>query len=187
MVLSQKWVKLGCVADPDLFNCVINYLMTNICQRITGVRLGNCHLTDLEYADDTTLFSDTVVDLIVNLSVFQEETSKHGPQVSWKKTKLLHISYSAHPPQIAIESTTINFVDSFNCFRSLIPSIGDLSREVNQCCSLTAAVIQSLWKPLCRQNSISCQMKLHAYNASVLSVLLYSSETSPLSQYITKT
>ena len=64
-------VKQGCVAIPDLFNCVTGHLMTQVCQMITGVRLGNYHLPDLEYTDDTPFFSDTVTNLVAGLSIFQ--------------------------------------------------------------------------------------------------------------------
>ena len=160
--------------------------MTQVCQRITEVRLGNYCLTDLEYADDTTLFGNTDVDLIASLNVFQKEASELGLQVSCEKTKLMHIDVGADPPQIAIKSTTTNFMDSFNYLRSLILSTRGFSGEVSQYCGLTAAVMQSLWKPLWRQNNMSYQTKLHVYYASVLSVLLYSSETWPLIQSLTK-
>ena len=72
------------MAAPDLFKCIIDHLMTQVCQRITGVRLGNYHLIDLEYAEDTTLLSDTVADLVAGLSIFQEGASKFGLQVRRK-------------------------------------------------------------------------------------------------------
>ena len=61
-------MKQGCLETSDLFNCIIDHLMT-------GVRLGNYHLTCQEYADDSTLFSDTVSNLVAGLSIFQEEAS----------------------------------------------------------------------------------------------------------------
>ena len=80
-------VKQGHVVAPDLFNCIVHYLMTQVCQRITGIRLGNYHLTYMECGNDTTLFSDTVADLEASLNIFQEETSKPDFQVRWEKTQ----------------------------------------------------------------------------------------------------
>ena len=99
----------------------------------------------------------------------------------------MHTGNGVDPPPIAIASTTINFMDSFNCRGSLILSTGYLSRQVNQCCGLFAAIMQLLWKPLWRQNSISHQAKLHIHNVSLSLVLLYSSQTWPLSLSLTKT
>ena len=114
---------------PDLFNCVIDHLMTQVCQRITGIRLGNYHLSDLEFDDDTTLFSDTVAYIVTGLIIFQEEASKFGLLISWKKPKLVHVGVGADPPPIVTGSTSIDFVDSLNYLRSLILSTGDLIRE----------------------------------------------------------
>ncbi|KAB5523698.1 hypothetical protein PHYPO_G00155510 [Pangasianodon hypophthalmus] len=50
-------VRQGCVAAPDLFNCIIDHLMSKVCERVPGVPFGSYHLTDLEYADDTILLS----------------------------------------------------------------------------------------------------------------------------------
>ena len=45
-------VRQGCVAAPDLFNCIIDYLMENVSAMVPGIELGPYHLTDLEYADE---------------------------------------------------------------------------------------------------------------------------------------
>ena len=55
--------------------------------------------------------------------------------------------------------------------RSLILGTGYLSWEVNWYCGLATAIMQSLWKPLSRQNNINYQTELHIYNVSMLSVL----------------
>lgn len=65
----------GCVAAPELFNCVIDHLMSRVCEQIPGVPLANCTLEDLEYADDTILFRETS-DQFVRLS----ECSMRSPK-----------------------------------------------------------------------------------------------------------
>ena len=137
-------MKQGYVGSPDLFNCITDHLITWTFQRITGVTLGNHHLIYLEYADDITLFSDSVADLVAGLSIFEEEASKFGPHICWKKTKLMHSGDGADSSQIVIGSTTIDIVDPFSYLRSLISSTGDLSREFNQCCGLATMIMQSL-------------------------------------------
>ena len=53
-------VRQGCVAAPDLFNCVVDHLMSRVCAQIPAVSFGNLHLVDLEYADDTIMLSDGI-------------------------------------------------------------------------------------------------------------------------------
>ena len=131
------------MAAPDLFNCKVNHLMTSVCYRIIEVRLSNFHLTKVKYANDTTLFINLAADIKAGLNILQEE-ALFGLHVSWEKIKLLHAGNGTDMPSITMESTTINSMDSFNYLRSLILSIGDLTREVNWCCGLTTAIMQSL-------------------------------------------
>ena len=56
----RSGVRQGCVAAPDLFNSVIDHLMTIVSQQVPGIHLGDFHLLDLEYADDTVIFASTI-------------------------------------------------------------------------------------------------------------------------------
>ena len=55
-------VRQGCPAAPDLFSCLIDYLMTQVNNCIPGVCLNGHPLKDLEHADDTTLFASNLGD-----------------------------------------------------------------------------------------------------------------------------
>ena len=59
-----------CVAAPDLFNSVIDYLMARVIERIPGVSFGNFHLADLEYADDTLILATTTEQLRETLVIY---------------------------------------------------------------------------------------------------------------------
>lgn len=93
---KNNGVRQGCVPDPDLFNCVIDYLMTKVCKEVPGVSFANYHLANLEYVDNTTLFSNSTHQLRNSLTVNQEEAAKLSLQVSRAKTKLVHV----HPYSI---------------------------------------------------------------------------------------
>ncbi|CAH1233196.1 Hypp638 [Branchiostoma lanceolatum] len=174
-------VRQGCVAAPDLFNCVIDYLMTKVCERVPGVSFGQYNLADLEYADDTTLLADDLDRLQEGLTVYNEEAKKLGLSINWSKTELMHIGEGPDPEPLIFNLCTVNFVSSFKYLGSTITKTGDVKPEINQRRAQASAVQQSLWKPLWRHRHISQQTKLRVYNSSVMSVLLYSSETWPLS------
>ena len=53
-------VRQGCVAAPDLFNCVIDFLMERVTEEVPDVEFGNYSLGDLEYADDAALLCSTL-------------------------------------------------------------------------------------------------------------------------------
>ena len=123
---ADSGVRHGGVVAPYLSNCVTDHLMTCICQWTTGVWPGNHHLTDLEYADDTAMFSSTITDLKTGLHVSQEEASRLGFEVSWEKTKLVHAGDDPDPSPISVGTVAVEFVNFFNYLGSTVTNKGDL-------------------------------------------------------------
>jgi len=76
----------------------------------------------------------------------------------------------------------VEFADSFVYLGSTVTNNGDLKPEIERRCALSSNVMQTLRKPLWRQQSISRTTKMRIYNAAVLSVLLYGAETWPLTE-----
>ena len=142
----RSGVTQGCVAASDLFNCVINHLMLWICQPISTVQLGSYYLMDLEYVDNTTLFSNTATDLIAGLNVFKEEASELGLVISWEKSK--HDGDSPDSLPITTASVVAEFISSFNYPRSIIKNTCVLHKEINWHWSLAVGMIECLWEPL---------------------------------------
>ena len=89
-------VNQGCVPAPELFNCTINYLMSQVSQRIPGMQLSNYQLSDLEHADHTMLFCESIINLESPLNIYCEEAVKLGLKVNWSKTKLMHVGDDPH-------------------------------------------------------------------------------------------
>ena len=139
---------------PDLFNCVINHIMTHISQQTTEVWLGSYYMMDLEYADNTTLFSNPVIDLEARCNVFQEEAFQLHLQVSWEKTKLMHVCDGPDPPPTTAGTIAVEFLNSLNYLGSTVMNSGDLNEEINWCRNLATVIMQSLWKPLWRHTCI---------------------------------
>ncbi|KAI8496714.1 hypothetical protein Bbelb_253690 [Branchiostoma belcheri] len=174
-------VRQGCVAAPDLFNCVVDYLMSKVSECVPGVSFGGYSLADLEYADDTTLLADTPQRLRDALVVFDAEASKLGLSINWSKTELMHIGDGPDPAPLSFNNTTVNFVSTFNYLGSTVSRTGDLKPEIDRRRGLAAAAMQALWRPLWKHRHISLGTKLRVYNAAVVSILLYGAETWPLS------
>ncbi len=57
------------MAAPDLFNCIIDYLMENVSSMVPGIQLGQYHLTDLEYTDDAAIFATNQNDISSALAI----------------------------------------------------------------------------------------------------------------------
>ena len=174
-------VRQGCVAAPDLFNCIIDYLMENVSAMVPGIQLGPYHLTDLEYADDAAIFATNQNDISSALAIFDAEACKLSLRTSWAKTKIMKFCDVPSPPSLHICNNDVKFIDKFIYLGSIITNTGDLQPDINLRIGLATGVMRSLRQPLWRHSSISLETKLRVYQASVLSVLLYGSECWPIS------
>ena len=173
-------VRQGCVAAPDLFNCVIDYLMERVSEQVPGVQLGSYTLGDLEYADDAALLCSSLQDLRRALTVFSKEAKLLGLTVNWGKTELMCVGETRTiPSPLLIENQSIYFVPDFIYLGSKLSHDGSLLPEVNRRRDIAAGVMQGLKRPLWRHRNISRATKIRIYNSSVISVLLYGSETWP--------
>ena len=154
--------------------------VSRVCERIPGMPFGNYTLKDLEYSDDTTLFSETADQLREALCVFDEESRKLGLKINWPKTELMHVGDGTDPPPLLFDGTPVHFTPTFTYLGTIVTNTGDLKTEIDRRRAFAASVMQSLWRPLWRHRHISRETKLWVYNASVISVLLYGSKTWPL-------
>lgn len=108
---DSDWVPInsgmreGCVVPPELFNCVIDHLLTRMCEKVPGVSLGTHTLVDPEYTDSTSLFSKSPNRLLEALSIFDKEVKKLSLKTSWSKTELMHIGDAPNPPPFQFDDT----------------------------------------------------------------------------------
>ena len=175
-------VRQGCVAAPDLFNCVIDHLMTKVSARVAGVSFGPFELGDLEYADDTALFSNTLEEITQALTVFDEEAKKLGLQINWDKTELMLVGDGPEPQPLTFDGIQVKFVSKFKYLGSTIANNGDLRPEITRRRALAMSAMKSLARPLWNQRSVSRKTKMRVYNSTVLSILLYGAESWPLNK-----
>ena len=173
------------MAAPDLFNCIIDYLMTRVNERVPGTFFGDYRLNDLEYADDAALLAESLEDLQRALEVFSEEAALLGLKVNWDKTELMLIGDEPDPQPLMFENLEVKFVPKFKYLGSILSKTGDLRPEIDRRRALASSTMKSLSRPLWKKNNISRRTKLRIYNASVVSILLYGSETWPITKTLT--
>jgi len=182
-------VRQGCAAAPELFNCVIDYVMTRTTNRLPfGLQFGDRILTDADFADDLALVADSIDQLTDALEVLKEEAAKVGLKINWLKTKIMAIEPPgpvSHPDTITVCGTLVEVVKNFTYLGSVLSNDGSVDEEVCSRISKASSIVgrlNSLW----RMPHISRRTKMRIYNASVSSVLLYAAETWPLKSTILK-
>jgi len=69
---STSDVRQGCVLAPALFCRAMDFIMDHVSRKV-GIQVGLHTFTDIDYADDITLFADTQDKYPIALSAMDEE------------------------------------------------------------------------------------------------------------------
>ncbi|KAJ4943537.1 hypothetical protein JOQ06_006037 [Pogonophryne albipinna] len=129
-------------------------------------------LTDLDYADDISLLSDSVEQAQELLNRVESECAKVGLRLNAKKTEV--ITYNIlpeHPPLTTTEGTVLKEVKDFKYLGSWVNST-EQDLKVRKALAWRALNgMTSVWN-----SNLPRQIKLSFFYATVESVLLYGSE-----------
>ena len=85
-----KRVRQGCILSPCLFNFYAEYIMRNAGLEETqaGIKIAGRNISNLRYADDTTLMAESE-ELKSHLMKVKEESEKVGLKFNIQKTKIM--------------------------------------------------------------------------------------------------
>ena len=85
-----KVVHQGCILSPCLFNFYAEYIMRNagLEKAQAGIKIGGRNISNLRYADDTTLMAESE-ELKSLLMKVKEESAKVGLKLNIQKTKIM--------------------------------------------------------------------------------------------------
>ena len=86
-----KGVRQGCALSPCLFNLYAEYIMRNVGLEETqaGIMIAGRSISNLRYADDTTLMAESEEELKSLLMKVKEESEKAGLKLNIQKTKIM--------------------------------------------------------------------------------------------------
>ena len=86
-----KGVCQGCILSPCLFNFYAEYIMRNAGLEETqaGIKIARRNISNLRYADDTTLMAESEEKLQSFLMKVKEESKKVGLKLNIQKTKIM--------------------------------------------------------------------------------------------------
>ena len=73
-----KGVRQGCLLSPSLFNLHAEYIMQNarLDEAQAGIKVAGRNVTNLTYADDTTIMAESEEELKILLMKVKEESKK---------------------------------------------------------------------------------------------------------------
>ena len=85
-----KRVRQGCILSPCLFNLYAEYIMRNagLEEAQAGIKIAGRNISNLRYAEDTTLMAESEEELKSLLMKVKEESEKVGLKLNIQKTKI---------------------------------------------------------------------------------------------------
>jgi len=123
-----KGVRQGCILSPCLFNFYAEYIMRNtgLEEAQAGIKIAGRNISNLRYADDTTLMAESE-ELKSLLMKVKEEREKVGLKLNIQKTKIMA---SGPITSCQIDGETVETVADFIFLGSKIIADVDCSHEM---------------------------------------------------------
>ena len=87
----EKLVHQGCILSPCLINFYAEYIMRNagLEEAQAGIKIAGRNISNLRYADDTTLMTESKEELKSLLMKVKKESEKIGSKLKIQKTKIM--------------------------------------------------------------------------------------------------
>src|SRR5713101_8886499 len=160
-------VRQGCILSPYLFNTYAEDIMRTAIDNPDecGIRVGGESISNLRYADDTTLFTTTQIKAQKLLDDVKKVSEEAGLFLNVKKTKLMVIGEN-HNLTITAGKDLVETVDNFNFLGSMICKKGGCSQEIKRRMGMgrTSMIkLDKIWK----SHKITLTRKLKLFNSLI--------------------
>ena len=137
-----------------------------------GIKVAGRNISNLRYADDTTLMAENKEELKSLLMKVKEESDKAGLKFNIQETKIMSSSLIT---SWEIDGETVETVADFILGGSKITADGDCSHEIKKRLLLRGKVITNLDSML-RSRDITLPTKVCLVKAMVFPVVMYGCE-----------
>ena len=138
-----------------------------------GIKIAGRNITNLRYADDTTLMEESEEELKSLLMKVKEESEKVGLKLNIQKTKIVA---SGPITSWQIDGETVETVRDFILGGSKITADGDFSHEIKRCLLLGRKVMTNL-DSILKSRDITLPTKARLVKAMIFPVVMYGCES----------
>ena len=138
-----------------------------------GIKIAKRNISNLRYADDTTLTAEIEEELKSFLMKVKVESEKVDLKLNIQKTKIMA---SGLITSWEIDGETVDTVADFIFLGSKITADGDCSHEIKRCLLLGRKVITKL-DSIFKSRDITLPTKVHLVKAMVFPVVMYGCES----------
>ena len=165
----------GCISSLCLFNFYAEYIMQNagLDEAQAGIKIARRNISNLRYADDTTLMAESEEELMSLLMKVKEKSEEAGLKLNIQQTKIM-----ASSPVISwqIDGETIETVADFIFLGSKITLGGDCNHEIKRHLLLGRKAMTNL-DSILKSRDITLPTKIHIVKAMVFPVVMYECES----------
>ena len=138
-----------------------------------GIKIARRNISNLRYADDTTLMAESEEELKSILMKVKEESEKVDLKLNIQKTK---IKASSSITLRQIDGESVETVTDFIFWGSKITADGDYNHEIKRCLLFGRKVVTNL-DSLLKSRDIILPTKVHLVKAMVFPVVMYRCES----------
>ena len=156
-----------------LINLHVEYIMRNagLDEPQAGIKIAGRNISNLRYANDTTLIAKSEEEL-KSLLMKMKESEKVGLNFNIQKTKIMA---SGPITSWKINGETVKTLSDFIFLGSKITADGDCSHEIKRCLLLGRKVMTNL-DSILKYRDITLPTKVHLVKAIVFPVVMYGFE-----------
>ena len=170
-----KGVSQGCILSLCLFNLYAEYIMRNagLEEAQAGIKTAGKNISNLRYADDTTLMAKSKEELKSLLMKVKEKSEKVALKLNIQKTKIMA---SGPITSWQIDGETMETMTDFIFLGSKITADGDCSHEIKRHLLLGKKAMANL-DSILKSRDITLPTKVHLVKAMVFPVVMYRCES----------
>jgi hypothetical protein len=172
-------VRQGCILSPDLFNLFLEHILAEAKEAFDteyGVLVNGERVTDLCFADDIDVVSDSIPNAQNMLHHINESSKHYGLEISKEKTKAMLVSTETMTLDMKIDGSPIEQVSQFKYLGSYMTNDNSSAIDIRSRIAQAMAALQKLeyvWK----NNRISLMTKLRLLDSTVIPTAIYGCET----------
>ena len=167
----------GCMLSPILFNIFLEVIMAQSLDKInTGAVMNGRIINNLRFADDIAVLAEKEVDLQGMVNRIATESTRMGMKINTGKTEVQHIGLPKCNAAITIDKDDLKQVEEFVYLGGNMSEDATTTQDLKRRVGLACGAMQKLC-PIWKAKDIRVSTKLRVYEALVLSILMYNSET----------
>jgi len=172
-----RGLRQGCILSPSFFNVYSEEIMREALEGFEGgVKFGGRKISNLRYADDTTLICSSRKELMDLLRRVKRASERKGLLLNTKKTKIMVLDNDNTGSDFLLDGQKIEVVQQFEYLGSLINTKGDSTAEIKRRLAIarkTMMNMSDIWK----SKGLSKNLKIRFLRATIFSIAAYGSES----------